>query len=41
MPDLRAPGDLARLIGLHSVHVQPLEKDGASYLGFEFGCAWD
>ena len=41
MPDLRAPGDLARLIGLHSVHVHPLEKNGAPYIGFKFGCTWN
>ena len=41
MPDLGAPGDLEPLIGLHTVHVHPLRKDGAPYLGFELGCTWD
>ncbi len=41
MPDLAAPRDFERLIGLHTVHLHPLEKDGVPYVGFEFGCTWD
>ena len=41
MPDLKDPGGLKHLIGLHMVHVQPLEKDGMPYVGYEIGCTWD
>jgi hypothetical protein len=29
------------LVGLHSIHLYNLEKDGLPYAGFELGCAWD
>jgi hypothetical protein len=29
------------LIGLHALHVHPVEKDGLPYVGFELGCTWD
>jgi hypothetical protein len=29
------------LIGLSSVHVLSVAKDGIAYIGFEFGCTWD
>ena len=41
MPDIRSADDLCALIGLHSVNVHPLQKDGIRYVGFEFGCTWD
>jgi hypothetical protein len=41
MPDVRAAEDFRNLIGLHSVNVHPLQKDGIPYVGFEFGCTWD
>jgi hypothetical protein len=41
MPDVRAVQDLRGLIGLHSVNVHPVQKDGIPYAGFEFGCSWD
>jgi hypothetical protein len=41
MPPVRAVEELRTLIGLHSVNVHPLEKDGLPYVGFEFGCTWD
>lgn len=41
MPPVRGVDDFRCLIGLHSMNVHPLEKDGAPYVGFEFGCTWD
>ncbi len=29
------------LIGLGTVHVLNVAKDGVAYIGFEFGCVWD
>jgi hypothetical protein len=41
LPDISESGDLRPLIGLSSVHVLSVAKDGAAYIGFEFGCVWD
>jgi hypothetical protein len=41
MPDIKSAEDLHALIGLHTVNVHPLRKDGISYAGFEFCCTWD
>ena len=41
LPVLTAPADLARVMGLHDVHVLATAKDGIAYIGFEFGCNWD
>ena len=32
---------LAPLMGLSGVHVLAVTRDGAAYIGFEFGCVWD
>jgi hypothetical protein len=41
MPVLREPSDLKRLIGLSTVHISDVGKDGVAYVGFEFGCTWE
>jgi hypothetical protein len=41
MPDVLSSDEFRSLIGLHSVHVHPLTKDGLPYFGYEFGCTWD
>jgi hypothetical protein len=41
MPDITSSEDLRALIGLHTVNVHPVQKDGIPYTGFEFGCTWD
>jgi hypothetical protein len=41
MPALERPEQLKSHIGLSTVHVLPVVKDDAAYLGFEFGCTWD
>jgi hypothetical protein len=41
MPNVKSQDDFRNLIGLHSVNVHPLQKDGMPYIGFEFGCTWD
>ena len=32
---------LRSLVGLHSIHVLSLARDGMACTGFEFGCVWD
>ena len=41
MPDVNSVDDLRSLIGLHSIDVHALARNGVPYIGFEFGCAWD
>ena len=41
MPDIRTADDLHSLIGLSSVNVHQVQKNGIPYAGFEFGCTWD
>jgi hypothetical protein len=41
MPDIESADELRSRIGLHTVHVHQLQKDGIPYIGFEFGCTWD
>jgi hypothetical protein len=41
MPDVHSVDDLRALIGLSSVNVHQVQKDGVPYVGFEFGCTWD
>ena len=41
MPDIKSVEDLRALIGLSSVNVHQVQKDGIPYAGFEFGCTWD
>ena len=41
MPPVRDVDGFRPLIGLHSLHVHPIEKAGCPYVGFEFGCTWD
>ncbi len=41
MPELSSPEGFRTLIGLYSVNVHQLAKDGVPYIGYEFGCTWD
>jgi len=41
MPDVQSVDDFRALIGLSSVNVHQVQKDGVPYVGFEFGCTWD
>jgi hypothetical protein len=41
LPALERPEQLRSHIGLSTVHVLPVVKDDAAYIGFEFGCTWD
>ena len=41
MPAVRSTDDFRSLIGLHSLNVHQVEKDGLPYVGFELGCTWD
>jgi uncharacterized protein DUF6985 len=41
MPVVTTVNDFRSMIGLHSVNVHPISRDGVPYVGFEFGCSWD
>jgi hypothetical protein len=41
MPEIEQPEQLRHLIGLSSVHVLNVARNGVAYVGFEFGCTWD
>jgi hypothetical protein len=41
MPSVGTVQDFRELIGLHSLNVHVLQKDGIPYVGFELGCTWD
>jgi len=41
MPVLFTPLDLKPLIGLSTIHILSVDKDGLAYVGFEFGCTWE
>jgi uncharacterized protein DUF6985 len=41
MPGIGSPAGLRDLIGLSTVHVLDVEKDGLACVGFELGCSWD
>jgi hypothetical protein len=41
LPALEGPEQLKSHIGLSTIHVLRVVKDGAAYVGFEFGCTWD
>jgi hypothetical protein len=41
MPPVTAPEYFRRLVGLSTVHILPVAKNGIAYVGFEFGCSWD
>ena len=41
MHDVRDVEDLKLVIGLHTVNIHQVNRDGVPYLGFEFGCDWE
>lgn len=41
MPDVAHTTEFKNLIGLSYVHILDLSKEGAAYVGYEFGCTWD
>lgn len=41
LPDVNDVQGFRHLIGLHCIHVHPLEADGMPYAGYELGCTWD
>lgn len=41
MPIVAKVEEFKGLIGLHSVNVHQVSKDGMPYIGLEFGCNWD
>jgi hypothetical protein len=41
LPVLDRPEQLRDLIGLSSVHIHSVSRDGVAYVGYEFGCAWE
>ena len=41
MPEVHQTHDFRRLIGLSSIHLMNVHRDGMAYVGYEFGCSWD
>ncbi len=41
LPKLKRIQQLKDLVGLSSVFIHTVEKDGIAYVGFEFGCIWE
>ena len=41
MPEVSSVGQFCNLLGLSTLHVLSVAKDGTAYVGFEFGCTWD
>lgn len=41
LPILKRHQQLKDLVGLSSVFVHTVEKDGIAYVGYEFGCDWE
>jgi hypothetical protein len=41
MPKIKKSHELKNLIGLGTVHVLNVAREGKAYVGFEFGCEWD
>jgi len=41
MPDIAETEQYKNHIGLSQLHIMESEKDGISYVGYEFGCDWD
>ncbi len=41
MPPVQKASDFKKLIGLSSVHISYVQKDGVAYIGYVFGCTWD
>jgi hypothetical protein len=41
MPNIKSSADLHALIGLHTVNIHQIQRNGIPYVGFEFGCTWD
>jgi len=41
MPDVLVETDFRKLIGLHTIHIHQVSKEGVPYAGYEFGCTWD
>lgn len=39
--EVSEPNDLRPLVGLGTVHVLNVVRDGMACIGFEFGCVWD
>ncbi|GAA4728514.1 DUF6985 domain-containing protein [Flavisolibacter ginsenosidimutans] len=41
MPNVTATAQFTALIGLSTVHILDVHKEGIAYTGYEFGCTWD
>jgi hypothetical protein len=41
LPEVRNVEDLKSVVGLHSVNVHQIARDGLPYIGYEFGCNWE
>lgn len=41
MPNVAITSQFKNLIGLSTVHLLDVSKEGIAYVGYEFGCSWD
>jgi hypothetical protein len=41
VPVLDRPEQLKDLIGLSSILIHPVVREGVAYVGYEFGCVWE
>ena len=41
VPEIKNIADFKNVLGLSIIHVMDSDKDGFSYIGYEFGCDWD
>lgn len=40
-PDIKSKTDLKKLVGIVSVNIHQVSKDGIPYIGVEMGCDWE
>lgn len=41
LPEAHSPQDLKKLVGVVSINVHQIAKDGKPYIGIELGCTWE
>lgn len=41
VPEIKSIADFKNVLGLSIIHIMDSDKDGFSYIGYEFGCDWD
>lgn len=41
LPYVKSPEEMKKIVGVVSINVHTISKDGTPYLGIELGCTWD